>query len=155
MKKLLFAIAVSLVAVSSASAATSGLPGLTSQSTGKPQVKPKEIIYSGDGSALFAGTSKISHHISWSSWTATGASGSGAQWLNNCKPSCAGGKFSSYPVKLQASRPEVIAGHDVFTRLKVTYTGKRPKGAPKTKTGKLSHENTSVGEAFFWNGFPR
>jgi hypothetical protein len=157
MKRVSFALAVALIAGSAASAAAAALPGLTSLSTAPPKVKPREIIYSGDGSGLFAGPKKLSHSfgsLKWSSWTATGATGSGANWLNNCKPDCAGGTYHGYPVKLQASRPQVIGGEDVFTRLKVTYTGKKPGFVHRrTQTWKLGHSASSGGTFFVWK-FP-
>jgi hypothetical protein len=152
-KKLSFVVALSLIVATGAASAAAALPGLPSEATAPAKVKPKELVYTGDGSGLFAGAKKLSHSfgsLKWSSWTTTAATGSGANWLNNCKPSCAGGKYTAYPVKLAASRPKVIAGKDVFTRLTVTYTGKKPGFVhQKTQTWKLTH----TGNAFFWN-FP-
>lgn len=154
MKKLWCAIAISLIAVSSASAATAHLPGLTQEGTAKPKVRPTLIVYTGDGSGYFAGPRKLGHsnygHLSWSNWTKTRASGSGANWVNNCKPSCAQGTYTGYPVKLQASTPKRVEGYLLFTRLKVTYTGKRPAFAhDRTQTWKLG--NTK--KFFYWK-FP-
>jgi hypothetical protein len=87
-------------------------------------VRPAEIVYTGDGTGILGGFDRKAHgpfgRLNWSSWTATRALGSGAVWLDNCDPSCAGGKFSPYAVKLQAFRP--VGGH--FTRLTFTYTYK-------------------------------
>jgi hypothetical protein len=151
-------VVVASIVAWGASAAAATLPGLTSESTAPPKVKPRQIIYSGDGSAFLAGAKKVSRHsfgsLKWSSWTKTGAIGSGGSWFNDCKPDCAAGTFHGYAVKLQASSPKVIAGKDVFTRLKVTYTGKKPGFVHhKTQTWTLRHTVTSAGTAFFWN-FP-
>jgi hypothetical protein len=157
MKRLPFVVAIALILAVGAASAAAALPGLPSEATAPPKVKPKVLIYSGDGSAFFAGPKKLSHSfgsLKWSSWTSTGASGSGANWLNNCKPSCAGGKFTGYAVTLVASSPKVIGGKDVFTRLKVTYTGKMPSFVHhKTQTWTLKHSASSAGTLFFWN-FP-
>jgi hypothetical protein len=91
------------------------------------QVHPAHIVYTGDGSGVLGGFdgSGIAHpgHLAWSSWTETRASGSGAVWIDNCTPDCAGGKFTAHAVGLVAFRP--VRGR--FTRLTLTYTykGKR------------------------------
>ena len=94
------------------------------------QVEPSSITYTGDGSGFFAGGHRPHSHrarsLKWKSWTANGASGSGFNWLNNCRPDCAHGKFTLYPVTLKLSRPRHEHHHLVFTRMNVTYTGSKP-----------------------------
>jgi hypothetical protein len=129
-------VVVGVVAASGASAAAA-LPALPAYSgpikTGKnPVVKPKSIVYTGDGSGFLAGPGTTGRRpkagkLNWTKWNATGASGTGEDWINNCLPDCADGKFSAFPVALKASRPRVVLGHKIFTRLKVTWTGSRPK----------------------------
>lgn len=121
------------VLVAAPGAVAGGLPKLPSTigppGKGDLQVKPSSIVYSGDGSAFLAGAKKSNHRdkpLKWSSWTATGAHGSGFNWLNNCKPNCAAGTFRAFPVKLHAYRARRVHGHRIFTRLKVTYTGAEP-----------------------------
>jgi len=43
--------------------------------------------------------------ITWSSWTATGAKGSGTLNVNNCTPNCAGGTVNSSPTSVTLSDP--------------------------------------------------
>ena len=76
-------------------------------------------------------------------------SGTGANWLNNCTPNCARGKFSAFSVTLKASRPRNVLGKKVFTRLTVTYTGTTPHGLGKSEVWKLKPS----GHMYFWN-FP-
>ena len=75
--------------------------------------------------------------------------GSGANWLNDCIPFCAAGKFTPFNVNLTAYRPRVLSGFKVFTRLRVVYTGSVPHGYKRTGVFTLGHR----GKQFFWN-FP-
>lgn len=61
-------------------------------------------------------------HLKWSSWSARMALGTGIEQINDCEPSCAGGKFHSYPVSVRLDR--VRSGQ--FARMQMTYTGHRP-----------------------------
>jgi opacity protein-like surface antigen len=157
MKKPLIAVAVAVLAASGASAALAAVPGVTSEASTPPKVKPKTIVYTGDGSGLFAGATKVSKtnfgSIHWSKWNKTKAVGSGGNWLNDCKPSCASGKFHGYPVKLTLTMPKVVAGKHIFTRMTVTYTQNLPAHAAKTTTWKVSHSTSHAGTLFFWK-FP-
>lgn len=109
------------------------------------QIRPVRITYTGDGTGFFAGPGHASHkprigHLRWSRWTATGASGSGYDWDDNCTPACANGLRTPYHVLLALSRPGKLGGHLVFTRLQVSYTGRRPKYEKRQSfTFKLSY----------------
>ena len=107
-----------------------GLPKLLGMSgrTDTLLVRPASIIYTGDGSGILGGFDGSGHggqfgHLHWSSWTTSQALGSGAVWLDDCTPDCAGGTFHAVPAKLRAFRPS----GPIFTRLTITYTykGKR------------------------------
>jgi hypothetical protein len=154
MKKRFVGAAVFLIVASGASAALAALPGVTSEASAPPKVKPKTIIYTGDGSALFAGATAVSKtnfgSLHWSKWNKQKAVGSGGNWLNDCKPNCAAGHFHGFPVTLQLTQPKVIAGKDVFTRMLVTYTSKLPPHAVKSTTWKLTHTTSHAGTLFFW-----
>jgi hypothetical protein len=54
------------------------------------EVKPKQIVTSGDGSGYVAG-------ITWSGWGSARATGAGTLKVNNCDPNCAQGTYASYP----------------------------------------------------------
>jgi hypothetical protein len=60
----------------------------------------------------------------YASWTKTAAVGGGAYWINDCKPSCAGGTFHRYPARLRLGRPVHTKAGMVFSRLQVRYTKK-------------------------------
>jgi hypothetical protein len=121
-----------------ASAAAAGLPKLP-RYIGKPRgsdmrVKPDLIFWTGDGSGFFAANGHRSrrpfriHRIHWSDWTETAAVGTGANWLDNCKPDCAEGTYTPYRVRLKAFRPRSRSGYLVFTRMRVRYSHHIPQG---------------------------
>ena len=141
-----------LVGVPAALGSGSALPKLPSQAgpgRGELKVKPTSIGYTGDGSGFFAGGPRSNHRppkpLNWSSWTATGANGSGFNWVNNCSPNCAAGTFRRFAVRLHAYRPRKAGGHLIFTRMRVTYTGKHRS----TQIWKVVHQNGG----YFYN-FP-
>jgi hypothetical protein len=154
MKKLSIATAVLVFAASGASAALAALPRVISEGTAPPKVKPATIVYTGDGSGLFAGATAVSKtnfgSLHWSKWNKKKAVGSGANWLNDCKPNCAKGKFHSYPVTLKLTRPRTVAGKHIFTRMTVTYTQNLPAHAVKTTIWKVTHSTSNAGTLFFW-----
>jgi hypothetical protein len=54
--------------------------------------------------------------IDWDAWGKANASGTGVEWVNNCKPDCADGRYVNWgAIKLHAWRP--VPHH--FTRLTV------------------------------------
>ena len=90
---------------------------------------PQQIDYTGDGSQYLAGRGASSRHpgnLQWTTWTTSEAQATGANWIDNCTPDCAAGKFHQYPATLRLYRPAVVGGHRVFTRMTVTFTGPRP-----------------------------
>jgi hypothetical protein len=141
-----------LVGLVAPAALAGGLPKVPT-ATGTPgpgffKVKPSSITYTGDGSGFLAGHRRPHHHraapLKWSSWTATGASGSGDNWLDNCMPNCAAGTFHLYPVKLKLSRPRDVHGHLIFTRMRVTYTGSKP--------GRVKHHPREIWKVVYSSG---
>jgi hypothetical protein len=75
--------------------------------------------------------------LHWTSWAST-AYGQGSLKVNNCTPSCAQGKFISYPVLTvlwRATPRPHHAGQEYFSRLTWILTGKRPAAhVPVTQT---------------------
>ena len=153
------AIATCLILAAGASAALAGRTQILvsdgiAQSGKTLQAKPFQIIWTGDATGVFAGRGTASKRprfgrLHWSKWTATEGKGFGANWLNDCIPFCAAGKFTPFNANLTAYRPRVISGFKVFTRLKVVYTGRVPHGYERTGVFTLGHR----GKQFFWN-FP-
>lgn len=86
------------------------------------QVRPANIVYTGDGSGVLGGFdgNGPAHpgDLTWNSWTPKKATASGAVWLDDCAPSCAAGSFTPRSVKVTAFRP--VGGH--FTRLTMRFS---------------------------------
>jgi hypothetical protein len=145
-----------LVVASAASAAT--LPGVVADggtvTKGKNVlVRPKQIVYTGDGSGFLAGPGKAGRRpkpgkLKWSSWTAGAAVGSGDDWLNNCEPFCAAGTFSQHALKIKLYRPRTMLRLLVFTRMTVHYAhGADPLTHKSSATFTLSRADSQL----FWN----
>ena len=98
-------------------------PASTPASTGQAQLpvltvggytgmKPTEIAYSGDATNVVT-------KITWSSWTATGASGQGTSDIDSCNPNCAQAPPSLVPTTVTLSAP--VNGR--FTKMTETRNG--------------------------------
>lgn len=101
------------------------------------QVEPKQIVYTGDGTGLLGGADvgdDAQSGIDWTNWTSSTAEGSGFNQLNDCEPSCAGGKYRGYAVKIELWRPRTLAGTLVFTRMTIFYEKSRPRHEPRHYT---------------------
>jgi hypothetical protein len=80
------------------------------------QVKPASIAYTGDGTGFVAGASERGGRgIHWLVWNRRRAFGRGYDWLNNCRPDCARGRFHRFPATVRARRPR----HGLFTRMTI------------------------------------
>lgn len=113
--------------------AKSGLPVIPDgqDATGQfLKVRPASFFYTGDGTGAIAGAhiSGRNSAIRWTSWTGMVARGDGYDQLNDCRPSCAGGSFHGYPVKIVAWRPRRLHGVLAFTRLTLFYLHSVPYG---------------------------
>ena len=75
-------------------------------------MKPTEIAYSGDATNVVT-------KITWSSWTATGASGQGTSDIDSCNPNCAQAPPSLVPTTVTLSAP--VNGR--FTKMTETRNG--------------------------------
>jgi hypothetical protein len=97
----------------------------------RAQVRPSSYVLTcADGNNYLSG-------LSYSSWTPAYAAASGKQTENDCIPSCAQGKFHSYPALVVFWRSEPVPHHPgekYFTRITVLYPGARP---PVYQNGKL------------------
>ncbi len=110
---------------------------------------PRQIVYSGDGSALIAGTGRISAHLRWTSWTASAGVGTGADWHDNCRPSCAQGTYHAYPVRIRAYRPRRVGGVELFTRITTTFTHASPP-YPGYRHRSVTYRLQYRDRVFFW-----
>lgn len=116
--------------------------------------RPYSITYSGDGSALLAGRSRIRAHLRWTTWTNRQARGWGADWHDNCTPDCARGSYHAYPAIVHLYRPRQVGGYRVFTRMTVTYTAKHPP-YPAYQARSVTYVlrfSRLYGTSYFWRG---
>jgi len=85
-----------------------------------PAVRPSTIVLAcGDGNALLT-------HLSWSSWTATDATGTGFFTYNTCKPYCAVGTFVSVAARVQLRYPIETSGGKEFATISYSYVNPSP-----------------------------
>ncbi len=75
-------------------------------------MRPTEIAYSGDGTNVVTG-------LTWSSWTATGATGTGTSDIDSCVPSCAAASTDNVSTTITLSDP--VSGQ--FTQMTETRNG--------------------------------
>ncbi len=95
------------------SAPAAALPTVSGVGTpDDPRVRPSGILLFADGSFALTG-------ITWSSWTADRAEGSGALYSSNGSPSQATGAKTSIPVSIALSAP-TSGGKPYFTAMTVT-----------------------------------
>jgi hypothetical protein len=74
--------------------------------------------------------------LKWTSWRSV-AYGGGVFRVNNCTPSCAQGKYVSYPVLTVLWRAKPWPGHagrDYFSRMTVIFTGAHHPHGPAAQT---------------------
>jgi hypothetical protein len=93
-----------------ASTSTTALPVLAVGSYSG--MRPTEIGYSGDGTNVVTG-------LTWSSWTATGATGTGTSDIDSCVPSCAAASPNNVSTTVTLSDP--VSGH--FTQMTESRNG--------------------------------
>src|ERR1700722_515674 len=106
-------------------AATSSPSVVVVQCNGQGSVKPAKML-----EPWCMPSSQYISGLSWTSWQSN-AFGSGTFKINTCTPSCAAGKYKSFPILTvlwgAKSWPH-HAGHKYFSHLTWIYTGTLPKG---------------------------
>jgi hypothetical protein len=86
-------------------------------------VKPHRLLsLSGDGAFYMT---KIRH---WRHWNHRRARAHGKVHLNDCKPDCADGTFSTYRGRVRVSRPlNCGGGHKSYSKVRVRFHGRTIK----------------------------
>jgi len=79
-------------------------------------VKPRKVIVTCADGGIYV----VFRH--YRSWTHTVALGRGVYWVNDCKPSCAGGTFHHHRAHLRLGRVVRTRRGPVFSRLHVRWT---------------------------------
>jgi len=95
---------------SASSSSSTALPVITVGSYSG--IEPTEIAFSGDATNVVTG-------IAWSSWTATGATGTGTSDIDSCVPSCAAASPNNVTTTITLSDP--VNGR--FTQMTETRNG--------------------------------
>ncbi len=122
-------VAVTPASAGPASAAAAKVV-LVNECTGKGQVQPKSF-----DPGCMPSNSYITS-MSWTSWGSV-AFGHATFKINNCTPSCAQGKYVSYPILTVLWRARSWPGHtgrEYFTRLTVIFTGAHHPHGPAAQT---------------------
>ena len=79
-----------------------------------PEYKPKAITLTCADGGLYV------DEIVWSTWSKTGATGSGTFHENLCEPSCAEGKFVRAPVNVELSNLTARKGENYLRTLDIS-----------------------------------
>jgi hypothetical protein len=69
--------------------------------------------------------------LTWHSWGHASAAATGKATANDCTPDCAAGHFHSYPASVSVSGLKACGKARYYSRLTITYPGKRPAGVGK------------------------
>jgi hypothetical protein len=123
-RRLLIAAVAAAGLTASTALAANPLPTLlTGSGENAFAVRPATINYTGDGSGVLGRfPSKNKGFLRWTSWGPQAAMATGTVWLNDCQPSCAGGQFRAYNVRLTADH--VRGAHFTQMTLRYRYNGK-------------------------------
>ncbi|MBC2904664.1 hypothetical protein [Streptomyces cupreus] len=99
-----------------------------------PQVRPSEFMLAcGDGNSRL-------DSLKWSRWDAASARAEGVNWVNDCKPYCAAGRFHAYPVTVRLDHPQPWKKRPQlshYTRITLVYTDSRPEQFSQTMSYSL------------------
>ena len=102
--------------------------------TWQPQVRPTDFMLAcGDGNSRLTS-------LHWSQWGPTKAVAKGTNWVNDCKPYCAAGKFHAYPVTVKLDHPRSWTKHpdrQHYTRVTLTYSDGKPEAFGRVATWPL------------------
>ncbi len=125
-KALKIVIVLGLLAVPSAALAAGNSSQPWAINCNQLKFKPTRIVLScGDGGTWLG-------KLKWSSWNGSEAVGTGNFTAINCTPDCAAGHSHSVSVRVTLSEAKTCPNQveRAFKQAAITYTGKRPKGAP-------------------------
>jgi hypothetical protein len=85
------------------------------------KTKPASIVLTADGSVYVT-------KLRWSGWGSGKATGKGTLKQDNCKPSCAKGKISSYPATVTLTSPRSYGNNrDAYAKMTVAAPREKDK----------------------------
>lgn len=95
----------------------------------QPEVRPSDFMLAcGDGNSRLAS-------LHWSQWGTDSARAEGVNWVNDCKPYCAAGRFHAYPVTVRLDQPQPWKKQPElsrYSRITLVYTDSRPERFSQT-----------------------
>jgi hypothetical protein len=91
----LIALAAGAATVVAPAAAARRNPTYAPKDCTKPQVEPRRIVFACADNGLYV------NHLRWTKWRHRRAKGKGVLHERDCNPSCVGGGFKDYPVKIR------------------------------------------------------
>jgi hypothetical protein len=95
------------------------------------RVRPTDFMLAcGDGNSRLAS-------LHWLHWGEHSAMARGVNWVNDCKPYCAAGKFHPYRVTVRLDHAERWKRHprlEQFTRMRLYYPADRPESYKRVMT---------------------
>ena len=95
-------------------------------------MRPGTIILAcGDGNAQLT-------HLTWTSWTPSGAAGYGYFTHNTCTPNCAEGTFVSSPTNVRLAYPIRTSAGEEFAIASYIYPSTTAPGGYTTFTGRIA-----------------
>jgi hypothetical protein len=94
--------------------------------------RPDRLLVAGEGS-FYVGKMR------WSAWTDRVARGRGIGAQDDCDPGCADGTFHRATAKVELWRPRRRCGHEVFTRMTLTWLHGPPSGIPGYSRSRRQH----------------
>jgi hypothetical protein len=93
------------------------------QDPASPAYKPKTLAIAGEGSFVV-------EKMHWSFWGHRSARGRGIGAQDDCEPDCATGTFHRAQARVRLWRPRRRCGHEVWTRMTLTWLHGPPSGIP-------------------------
>jgi hypothetical protein len=95
-----------------------------------PEVRPSTFMLAcGDGNSRL-------ESLRWTRWNGSSARAEGVNWVNDCTPYCAAGRFHAYRVTVTLDKPvkwDKRPGTTHFSRMLLEYEGEHPDHArPRT-----------------------
>jgi hypothetical protein len=91
--------------------------------------KPRTLAIAGEGSFVV-------EKMHWSFWGRRSARGGGIGAQDDCEPDCATGTFHRAPARVRLWRPRRKCGHEVWTRMTLTWLHGPPSGIPGESRGR-------------------
>jgi hypothetical protein len=81
------------------------------------------------------------YHMTWTTWSATQAVGTGTYKLNDCNPGCAVGTIYPIPAVVTLSQPAQVCFGSVTRRVWTRVSFRFPDGLPKAFQGQNAPQN--------------